>query len=80
MYGCAKLLKKNQNKYTYSFGADENKLDGQFIVDIININDSVIEKESAAMSYNGTMRIMAAILYKIKKENFIPEFFEYVTG
>lgn len=80
MYGCAKLLRKNQNKYTYSFGASGNKLDGQFTIDIVNINDSIINKESADISYNGSMKIMAAILYKIKKENIIPDFFEYATG
>ena len=80
MYGCAKLLKKNQNKYIYSFGASENKLDGQFTVDIININDSIIEKESARLSYNNAMRIMVAVIRKMKKDNIVPNFLECATG
>lgn len=60
------LLNKNNNSVVYSFGIDEDKLDGQIKISLDNPMDAKIIKESQYISNAMAMKGLIKLIRNIK--------------
>ncbi|WP_164971695.1 hypothetical protein [Clostridium tetani] len=60
------LLNQNNNSVIYSFGIDENKLDGQIKISLDNPMDAKIIKESQYISNAMAMKGLIKLIRNIK--------------
>lgn len=74
MFISAKLLRKNGHRAWYAFGANKDTLNGILYVDIANMNDSLVEKISPEISYNGSLKMIARIISLARENNQFPEY------